>query len=214
MQYQDRAYADRYRELVDRVAAAEQRVRPGQPGAASRPSRAITSPLLAYKDEYEVARLHTETDFLASVRRNFGADATRRRSTSPPLFARTDPATGRPKKYELGAGYCPCSACSRSSSSCGAPSSIRSAYGADRRLERALIIRYERVIERIVAELDDRRFELALELARCPQCRARLWSDQDAQPRPARPRREQRLLETWGTPALCAEVPAATASAA
>ena len=50
----------------------------------------------------------------------------------------------------------------------GAPGSTRSGYGADRRLERDLIIRYEAVIERIVAELDDRGSTLALEIARGP----------------------------------------------
>ena len=101
VQYQNRAYADRYRKLVDRVAAAEQRVRPGSQELVEAVARNYFA-LLAYKDEYEVARLHTETDFLASLRRNFGADARPTFHFSPPFFAGTDPATGRPKKYEVG----------------------------------------------------------------------------------------------------------------
>ena len=106
VQYQNRAYADKYRKLVDRVAAAEQRVRPGSQELVDAVARNYFA-LLAYKDEYEVARLHTETDFLASLRRNFGAGARPTFHFSPPLFAGTDPATGRPKKYELGGWMLP-----------------------------------------------------------------------------------------------------------
>ena len=85
-------------------------------------------------------------------------------------------------------------------------------YGEDRRLERALIIRYERVIERILAELDERRFELALELARGPSAvRGYGPIKREAAARAAE--REQRLLETWEAPPLCAEAPARASAA-
>ena len=75
-----------------------------------------------------------------------------------------------------------------------------------------MIIRYERVIERIVAELDDRRFELALELARGPNAVRGFGPIKKAAAARAA-EHEQRLLETWGTPALCAEVPARASAA-
>ncbi len=99
--YQNRAYAERYRARLARLAAVEQRVRPGSQELADAVARNYFS-VLAYKDEYEVARLHTETGFVESVKRNFGAGARMSFHFSPPLFARPDPATGRPKKYELG----------------------------------------------------------------------------------------------------------------
>ncbi len=99
--YQNRAYAERYRARVARLAAVEQRVRPGSEELADAVARNYFS-VLAYKDEYEVARLHTETGFVESVKRNFGAGVRMSFHFSPPLFARPDPATGRPKKYELG----------------------------------------------------------------------------------------------------------------
>ena len=72
--YQSRAYAARYRLLVDRVAASEERARPGSVSLQDAVARNYFA-LLAYKDEYEVARLHTQTAFLESVRRNFGSRA-------------------------------------------------------------------------------------------------------------------------------------------
>ncbi|HUO66959.1 MAG TPA: DUF6537 domain-containing protein, partial [Gammaproteobacteria bacterium] len=85
-------------------------------------------------------------------------------------------------------------------------------YGEDRRLERALIVRYERLIERLVAELDDRRYELALELARGPHTvRGYGPIKREAAARAAE--HEQRLLETWETPVLCAEAPARASAA-
>ena len=211
MQYQNRAYADRYRKLVDRVAAAEQRVRPGSQELVDAVARNYFA-LLAYKDEYEVARLHTETDFLASLRRNFGAGARPTFHFSPPLFAGTDPATGRPKKYELGGWILPVLRVLAKLKFLRGTKLDPFGYGADRRLERALIIRYERVIERIVAELDDRRFELALELARGPNAVRGFGPIKKAAAARAA-EHEQRLLETWGTPALCAEVPARASAA-
>ena len=211
--YQDRAYADRYRALVDRVAAAEQRVRPGSEQLRDAVARNYFA-LLAYKDEYEVARLHTETDFLDSLRRNFGAAARPSFHFSPPLFAAKDPATGRPKKYELGPWIVPVLRTLAKLKFLRGTKLDPFGYGADRRLERALIVRYERVVERLVAELDERRFELALEVARVPSgVRGYGPIKRDAAARAAE--REQRLLETWEAPAACegAERPARATAA-
>jgi indolepyruvate ferredoxin oxidoreductase len=76
-------------------------------------------------------------------------------------------------------------------------------YGADRRLERALIVRYERLLERLVAELDDRRFELAVELARSPSG-VRGYGPIKKEAAARAVEREQKLLETWVAPAACA----------
>jgi indolepyruvate ferredoxin oxidoreductase len=69
--YQDRAYAERYRTRLARIAAVEQRVRPGSSALQDAVARNYFS-VLAYKDEYEVARLHTESGFIESVKKSFG----------------------------------------------------------------------------------------------------------------------------------------------
>ena len=124
--------------------------------------------LLAYKDEYEVARLHTAREFVDSIRRNFGASARMSFNFSPPLFARLDPATGRPKKYEFGPWIVPLlhvlAALKRIRGTWLDP--FR--YSADRRLERDLIRRYEAALDRIEAELDESRFDVAMRLANLP----------------------------------------------
>ena len=211
VQYQNRAYADRYRKLVDRVTAVEQRVRPGSQDLVDAVARNYFA-LLAYKDEYEVARLHTETDFLASLRRNFGAGARPTFHFSPPLFAGTDPATGRPKKYELGAWVLPVLRALAKLKFLRGTKLDPFGYGADRRLERALIVRYERVIDRIVADLDKRRFELALQLARGPSAVRGFGPIKKAAAARAA-EHEQRLLDTWEKPALCEEATARASAA-
>jgi len=200
-QYQNRAYADRYRALVERVAAVERRVRPGSEELCDAVARNYFA-LLAYKDEYEVARLHTETDFLDSLQRNFGAAARPSFHFSPPLFARMDPATGRPKKYEFGPWIVPVLRLLAKFKFLRGTKLDPFGYGADRRLERALIVRYERIIERLVAELDDRRFELAVELARLPSS-VRGYGPIKKAAAALAAEREQRLLETWEAPAAC-----------
>jgi indolepyruvate ferredoxin oxidoreductase len=57
--YQDEAYAKRYADVIKRVAAAESKAVPGQSGLAGAAARYLYK-LMAYKDEYEVARLHTD----------------------------------------------------------------------------------------------------------------------------------------------------------
>jgi indolepyruvate ferredoxin oxidoreductase len=196
--YQDRAYARRYRTLVDRVGAAEQSVRPGSRALQDAVARNYFQ-LLAYKDEYEVARLHTETGFLESLRRNFGAAARPTFHFSPPLLAGTDPATGRPKKYELGPWILPVLRVLAKLRRLRGSWLDPFRYGSDRKLERALLADYERLIERFVADLDDARFEIALELARLPnQIRGYGPIKRQAAERAAAV--QKRLLEQWAAP--------------
>ena len=112
--YQDAAYAARYSDFVDKVAQRRE-------GEARRAGASSTEAvaryffkLIANKDEYEVARLYTETDFLKQLGAQFEGDYKLRFHLAPPLFAERDPATGEPKKRDYGAWMLPASACSRS----------------------------------------------------------------------------------------------------
>jgi indolepyruvate ferredoxin oxidoreductase len=193
--YQNRAYAARYRSLVDRVAAREQRVRPASSLLQDAVARNYFA-LLAYKDEYEVARLHTQTEFLESIRRNFGSRARPTFHLSPPLFAGMDPATGRPRKYELGPWILPVLRVIAKLRGLRGTKLDPFGYSADRLLERQMLARYENLVERLIAEVDERRFEVALELARLPaDVRGYGPIKRAAAERAAE--REQKLLETW-----------------
>jgi len=165
--YQDEAYAQRFRSAIERVAAAEQRVRPGSEELL----RAAVSgyfTVLAYKDEYEVARLQTRSAFLDNVRRNFGDGVRMSFNFSPPMFARRDPVTGRPSKYELGPWMLPVlrvlARVRRIRGSWLDP--FR--FSADRKLERELLARYEKLLTRVCTELDEARFDLAAKLLALP----------------------------------------------
>ena len=100
--YQNAAYAARYRELVEKVKAAESEKAPGRCGLAEAVARYLFK-LMAYKDEYEVARLYTDGNFLKQVANEFGGENLRFEfHLAPPLLARTNPATGEPRKISFG----------------------------------------------------------------------------------------------------------------
>jgi indolepyruvate ferredoxin oxidoreductase len=99
--YQDQALADRYRALVDRVAAAERAL--GAPDQRLALAVAeVYARLLAYKDEYEVARLFTGPAFARQIEQAFEGEARLTFHLAPPLLARRDPATGRLRKRAFG----------------------------------------------------------------------------------------------------------------
>ncbi|MGX7708904.1 indolepyruvate ferredoxin oxidoreductase family protein [Methylobacterium sp. Gmos1] len=100
--YQDAAYADRYAKAVAALRAREAAIVPGQSALAEAAARSLFR-LMAYKDEYEVARLYTDGSFQAQVERTFEGENLRYEfHLAPPLLARRDPATGRPRKTSFG----------------------------------------------------------------------------------------------------------------
>jgi indolepyruvate ferredoxin oxidoreductase len=210
--YQDRAYADRYMVWVDRIAALEEGLDPGSRALTEIVARAYFK-LLAYKDEYEVARLHADPGFLRSVRKNFGSDFKMKFHLSPLIFSRTDPDSGRPKKYEFGGWVLPVfkllARCKRLRGTKFDPFS----YTRERRMERRLIVDYERLLEMFVAELNAARLDLAKELAALPQTIRGYGPIKDAAVASAEMLRESKLL-VWRSSAKETVERESTASAA
>jgi indolepyruvate ferredoxin oxidoreductase len=100
--YQNASYARRYRNWVEKVRAVEAEKAPGQCGLAEAVARYLFK-LMAYKDEYEVARLYADTSFLDRVKASFDGDRLSFEfHLAPPLLARRDPATGEPRKMSFG----------------------------------------------------------------------------------------------------------------
>ena len=100
--YQNAAYAARYRALVDEVKAAEAARAPGKCELTEAVARYLFK-LMAYKDEYEVARLYTDGAFLKQVETEFDGDNLRFEfHLAPPLLARRDKTTGLPRKMSFG----------------------------------------------------------------------------------------------------------------
>jgi len=99
--YQDRSYADRYRAAVDRVRAAEKQTRPGSESLTDAVARNLFK-LMAYKDEYEVARLYSDPAFRRQLAEQFEGDYTLELHLAPPLIAPKDPETGHLRKVRFG----------------------------------------------------------------------------------------------------------------
>ena len=99
--YQNAAYAARYRRSVERIRAAEDATLPGSTVLGDTVARALFK-LMSYKDEYEVARLYAESDFLGRVAEQFDGPYKLKFHLAPPLFAERDSTTGHLKKHEYG----------------------------------------------------------------------------------------------------------------
>ncbi|WP_454916202.1 indolepyruvate ferredoxin oxidoreductase family protein [Xanthobacter sediminis] len=99
--YQDVAYARRYAEAVGRLAAIEAGVAPGSTALAETVASNLHK-LMAYKDEYEVARLHSDPAFLASLNIRFEHGWRPAFHLAPPLLAKADPVTGKIQKRMFG----------------------------------------------------------------------------------------------------------------
>ncbi len=149
--YQNATYAARYRRLVDRVRAAEA---PFGSDAVSRAAARSLFKLMAYKDEYEVARLHTETGFSARIADEFEGDYRIVHHLAPPFLASGTDARGRPLKREFGPWVrLPFRMLARMKRLRGTAFDPFG-YTAERRMERALIGWYEAHVEKALAKLD------------------------------------------------------------
>ncbi|MCV0380478.1 indolepyruvate ferredoxin oxidoreductase family protein [Nitratireductor sp.] len=149
--YQNAAYAARYRHLVDRVRAAEA---PFGSDAVSRAVARSLFKLMAYKDEYEVARLHTQTGFSARIAEEFEGDYRIVHHLAPPFLASGTDARGRPLKREFGPWVrLPFRMLARMKRLRG---TAFDPFGrtAERRMERELIGWYEAHVEKALAHLD------------------------------------------------------------
>jgi indolepyruvate ferredoxin oxidoreductase len=165
--YQDRAYADRYRGLVARAAEAEKSRARGFSGFAEAVARNYFR-LLAYKDEYEVARLFSDGRFRSRLSETFDGPYEIRYHLSPPLLARIDPETGEPRKYAFGAWIAPAFRLLAGLRALRGTPLDPFGYSADRRLERRLITEYETVVEELIGGLSPDNHAFAVEIAGLP----------------------------------------------
>ena len=99
--YQNQSYADRYSNFVEKVSAAESQAVSGSTDLSDAVARSLYK-LMAYKDEYEVARLYTDGRFKQALENQFQDGGTVKFHLAPPLFAKRDPDTGHLIKQEFG----------------------------------------------------------------------------------------------------------------
>jgi indolepyruvate ferredoxin oxidoreductase len=162
-EYQDTHYATRYRDYVTMVRRTDSR-------AADADSLTLAVArnlykLMAYKDEYEVARLYTDGSFQRQLEAQFEGDFELRFNMAPPLFSKRDPDTGQLIKQEFGPWMM---------QAFGWLAKLRFLRGtwldvfgrtAERRRERADIEDYRHLIDTLLPELTEQNYPLALQLA-------------------------------------------------
>jgi indolepyruvate ferredoxin oxidoreductase len=145
-QYQDAAWAARYRAAVDRMRAAETEAGAGTLPLTEAVARALFK-LMSAKDEYEVARLHTETGFEAGLRAQFEGEFRINYHLAPGFLGGAPDARGRPRKRRFGPWIRhPMRLLARMRVLRGTPFDLFG-LGAERRLERRLLAWYEEVLE-------------------------------------------------------------------
>ncbi len=144
--YQDADYASKFSDLVAKVQAV------GEDRLTEAVARSAYK-LLAYKDEYEVARLYSDGRFDAAFTAQFEGGERPRVQLSPPLFARLDPATGRPKKYSFGPWVFTAFRLLAKMKGLRGTALDPFGYSAERRHERAAFADYAAKVDRLIARL-------------------------------------------------------------
>jgi indolepyruvate ferredoxin oxidoreductase len=169
--YQDKAYAKRYQRLLEQVREVENKLQAQAANAELPLTTAVAQAyfkLLAYKDEYEVARLYTNGDFEKSLAAQFEGNFHLSFHLAPPILAKHDPNTGKPLKREFGGWMLSLfRILARFKGLRGGLLDIFG-YSAERKMERALIAEYEEDIEQILEQVSPQNLEIAIEIAELP----------------------------------------------
>ncbi|GAA0784014.1 indolepyruvate ferredoxin oxidoreductase family protein [Marinobacterium sediminicola] len=166
--YQDKKYAASFRELVERVRRAETAIQQDSIALTEAVTRSLYK-LMAYKDEYEVARLYTDGAWLANIKRQFQGDFKLKFHMAPPLLSKRDPETGHLKKREFGPWmYGALKLLSRLKGLRGTKLDLFG-YSEERKQERALIIEYRKRIEKLIVNLSTDNLQTAIAIAAVPQ---------------------------------------------
>jgi len=169
--YQNRAYAERYRKLVERVRSVETHKAGGGEGKFPL-TEAVARyyfKLMAYKDEYEVARLHSDPGFMQKIEGMFEGGYKLKFHLAPPIFNRPDPRTDEARKSQFGPWMMMAfRILAKLKRLRGTPLDI---FGMtqERKTERRLIEEYEATVAELLERLDGENQKLAAEVASVPE---------------------------------------------
>jgi indolepyruvate ferredoxin oxidoreductase len=166
--YQNAAYGEKYRNLVERVKQAESSRTKGLTGLSEAVARYYFK-LLAYKDEYEVARLYADPAFMQKIKSQFEGDYKLHFHLAPPLLAKRDPGTGELRKAEYGTWVFTAFRLLAKLRGLRGTAFDIFGYTQERRMERRLIVEYEATIEELVGKLSSDNHALAVKIASIPE---------------------------------------------
>jgi len=162
--YQNRPYADAYLQLINRVRTAETKVEPG----SERLTRKVAEQayrLMAYKDEYEVARLYTDGRFLEKLKSQFEGNAKLTFHLAPPVVAKRDPVTGHLKKRPYRGWMLTAFKVMSKFKALRGTLLDPFGYNPERKVERALAKAYPQIIDGVLANLTAENLPWAIEVA-------------------------------------------------
>jgi indolepyruvate ferredoxin oxidoreductase len=195
--YQNAAYAKRYSDFVARVREAEHAKAPGSTDLTEAVAR-YAFKLMAYKDEYEVARLYTSGDFQRKLEQQFDGDYKLKFHLAPPLLAKKD-AQGRLIKQEFGPWvFTAFKWLAKLRFLRGGTFDI---FGKteERRMERQLIEDYFKTVDGLLGTLDRSNVDLAAEIAGIPEHIRGYGHVKESHLHQAKAR-ETELLAQWNNP--------------
>ncbi|HLW92540.1 MAG TPA: indolepyruvate ferredoxin oxidoreductase family protein, partial [Roseiarcus sp.] len=196
--YQNEAYAARYRALVARVAEAERKSAPGSKGLAEAVARNLFK-LMAYKDEYEVARLYVDGSFQRQIAETFDGNLRFEFHLAPPLLARKDRVTGEPKKMAFGPWMIHGFRLLAAARALRGTTLDLFGYSGERRAERRLIADYEAFCEEAIARLAPDSHAVAVAIAALPE-KIRGYGHIKARAIVAADTEREKLLALWRSP--------------
>ena len=165
--YQNPAYGERYRDWLERVTSHMSNT-VGEDRELLKAVAATLFKLMAYKDEYEVARLHSDPAFHKKLASQFEGKYRLRFNLAPPLFSPVDKHTGLPRKISLGSWLLPVFGVLAKCRSLRGTALDPFGYTAERKMERSLITDYQSLIERLLPDLCEANRDLFLEIATLP----------------------------------------------
>ncbi|CDH19879.1 putative oxyreductase protein [Xenorhabdus bovienii str. kraussei Quebec] len=163
--YQNERYAQRYLSRVAQIQLVTQQI------DAEEIAKAVAEnlfKLMAYKDEYEVARLYAKSDFFENLRSQFDNTDNIRFHLSLPLFNRKDPRTGERGKREYGTWIIPIFRVLAACKPLRGTMLDIFGYQEERKQERNLLLEYERLLDFLIEKLNRDNLAICQQLAELP----------------------------------------------
>ncbi|MGI9249843.1 MAG: indolepyruvate ferredoxin oxidoreductase family protein [Pseudohongiellaceae bacterium] len=172
--YQNSAYADDYKAFITTIRTQEHKLfGEGQAeGQAELLSQAVSRnlyKLMAYKDEYEVARLYTDGKFMEKLNAAFSGNMKLQFHMAPPLLAKKDPITGRLKKMALPHFTFHLFKLLAKLKFLRGSRLDLFGYSEERRQERQLIADYKECMQSLLQDINADNYESAVQLANLPE---------------------------------------------
>ena len=167
--YQDEAYAERYLMLVRKVQlAVENKVKDSESELSKATARNLYK-LMAYKDEYEIARLYASPAFRKQLEEQFEGNYSLQFHLAPTWLCKKDSETGLPLKRQFPQLMLTVFAILSKFRKLRSTRLDIFAYSEDRKLERSLISDYEELIDELCAKLNENNYQLIMELVKLPE---------------------------------------------